>query len=69
MTTVERGEPSTAARSRDYADLVAAGKIRLTPFTTDDLDRRPTYVSDRAGCPIQTILDMKEADVRPSREG
>lgn len=36
--------------------------IRLTPFTTDDIDRRPVYASDRPGSPIATILAMKNED-------
>jgi hypothetical protein len=36
--------------------------IRATPFTTDDIDRRPVYASDRSGSPIATILAMKDED-------
>lgn len=37
-------------------------RVRLTSFTTDDIDRRPVYASDRPGSPVATILAMKDED-------
>lgn len=60
MTVPQRGKPIVA--SGRYARLVAEGKVRLSPFTTDDIDRRPVYTGDRPGSPIQTIIDMQDED-------
>lgn len=76
LTQAEKGEPVTvtkrgkpiailvpaSGRLGRYAPLVAEGKVRLTSFTTDDLDRRPVYATERPGSPIQTILAMKDED-------
>jgi hypothetical protein len=37
-------------------------RVRLTSFTTDDIDRRPVYASDRPGSPVATILAMKDEE-------
>lgn len=71
VTVTKRGKPiavlvPATGRLGRYSQLVAEGKVRLTSFTTDDIDRRPVYASDRPGSPIQTIIDMKDEDA--SRE-
>jgi hypothetical protein len=60
VTVPQRGKPIAA--SGKYSRLVAEGKVRLSPFTTDDIDRRPMYTSDRPGSLIQTIIDMQDED-------
>jgi prevent-host-death family protein len=67
VTVTKRGKPiailvPASGRLGRYSQLVAEGKVRLTSFTTDDIDRRPMYATDRPGSPIQTILDMKDED-------
>ncbi|MDN3243522.1 type II toxin-antitoxin system Phd/YefM family antitoxin [Glycomyces tritici] len=67
VTVTKRGKPiailvPASGHLGRYSQLVAEGRVRLTSFTTDDLDRRPRYRSDRPGNPIQTILDMKDED-------
>jgi prevent-host-death family protein len=67
VTVTKRGKPiailvPASGRLGRYSQLVAEGKVRLTSFTTDDIDRRPRYATDRPGSPIQTILDMKDED-------
>ncbi len=65
MAVHKHGKP--IADSGIYSRLVAEGKVRLTSFTTDDIDRRPVYPSDWPGSPIQTILAMSDDDA--TREG
>lgn len=67
MTVSKRDKPTAVpvpASVRRYSRLAAEGKVRLTPFTTDDIDRRPVYASARPGSPIQTVIDMKDDDAR-----
>ncbi|THV42904.1 type II toxin-antitoxin system Phd/YefM family antitoxin [Glycomyces buryatensis] len=73
VTVTKRGRPiaillPASDRLGKYTELVKSGQLQLASFTTDDIDRRPLHQTDQPDSPIQTILDMRDADAERETE-